>query len=48
MFGLRSPVHTLTRLLNPLEAKHTIDGVFHPAYGPLHQQTAMLLKHPGV
>ena len=46
MFGLRSPVHTLTRLLNPLEAKHTIDGVFHPAYGPLHQQTAMLLKHP--
>jgi len=46
MLGLRSPVHTLTRLLNPLEAKHTIDGVFHPAYGPLHQQTAMLLKHP--
>ena len=46
IFGLRSPVHTLTRLLNPLAAKHTIDGVFHPAYGPLHQQTAMLLKHP--
>jgi anthranilate phosphoribosyltransferase len=44
--GLRSPVHTLTRLLNPLAAKHSIDGVFHPAYGPLHQQTAMLLKHP--
>ena len=33
MFGLRSPVHTLTRLLNPLGAQHTIDGVFHPAYG---------------
>lgn len=46
IFGLRSPVHTLTRLLNPLAAKHTVDGVFHPAYGPLHQQTAMLLKHP--
>lgn len=46
MFGLRSPVHTLTRLLNPLAAKHTVDGVFHPAYGPLHQQTAILLKHP--
>ena len=46
ILGLRSPVHTLTRLLNPLAAKHTIDGVFHPAYGPLHQQTAMLLKHP--
>jgi len=46
IFGLRSPVHTLTRLLNPLNAQHTIDGVFHPAYGPLHQQTAMLLQHP--
>ncbi|MFT7179261.1 MAG: anthranilate phosphoribosyltransferase [Oceanospirillaceae bacterium] len=46
ILGLRSPVHTLTRLLNPLAAKHSIDGVFHPAYGPLHQQTAMLLKHP--
>ena len=46
IFGLRSPVHTLTRLLNPLAAKHTIDGVFHPAYGPLHQHTAMLLQHP--
>ena len=46
IFGLRSPVHTLTRLLNPLGAKHTIDGVFHPAYGPLHQHTAILLKHP--
>jgi anthranilate phosphoribosyltransferase len=46
ILGLRSPVHTLTRLLNPLAAKHCIDGVFHPAYGPLHQQTAMLLKHP--
>jgi anthranilate phosphoribosyltransferase len=46
LFGLRSPVHTLTRLINPLSASHTIDGVFHPAYGPLHQQTAILLKHP--
>jgi anthranilate phosphoribosyltransferase len=46
IFGLRSPVHTLTRLLNPLAAKHTIDGVFHPAYGPLHQQTSLLLQHP--
>ena len=44
--GLRSPVHTLTRLLNPTHAKHTIDGVFHPAYGPLHQQTALLLGQP--
>lgn len=46
ILGLRSPVHTLTRLLNPTHAKHTIDGVFHPAYGPLHQQTALLLGQP--
>ncbi len=46
ILGLRSPVHTLTRLLNPTQAKHTVDGVFHPAYGPLHQQTAKLLKQP--
>lgn len=43
IMGLRSPVHTLCRLLNPLRARHTIDGVFHPAYGPMHQKTAQLL-----
>ncbi|HCH24929.1 MAG TPA: glycosyl transferase family protein [Oceanospirillaceae bacterium] len=46
ILGLRSPVHTLTRLLNPTQAQHTIDGVFHPAYGPLHQQAALLLQQP--
>ncbi len=43
VLGLRSPVHTLCRLLNPLDAPYRIDGVFHPAYGPMHQQTARLL-----
>jgi len=46
ILGLRSPVHTLTRLLNPTQAQHTVDGVFHPAYGPLHQQAALLLQQP--
>ncbi|WP_207060966.1 glycosyl transferase family protein [Motiliproteus sp. SC1-56] len=45
ILGLRSPVHTLCRLLNPLDAPYRVDGVFHPAYGPLHQQTAALLGH---
>lgn len=45
ILGLRSPVHTLCRLLNPLNAPYRIDGVFHPAYGPMHQQTAKLLGH---
>nr|WP_067294928.1 glycosyl transferase family protein [Marinobacterium profundum] len=43
VLGLRSPVHTLCRLLNPLAAEHVIDGVFHPPYGPMHQKTSMLL-----
>lgn len=45
ILGLRSPVHTLCRLLNPLDAPYRIDGVFHPAYGPMHQHTAKLLGH---
>lgn len=43
ILGLRSPVHTLCRLINPLEATCTVDGVFHPAYAPMHQKTSQLL-----
>lgn len=43
VLGLRSPVHTLCRMLNPLDAPVSIDGVFHPPYAPMHQQTALLL-----
>lgn len=43
ILGLRSPVHTLCRLLNPLGAPACVDGVFHPPYAPMHQQTALLL-----
>lgn len=44
ILGLRSPVHTLCRQLNLLGAPVSIDGAFHPAYAPLHQQTANLLE----
>lgn len=43
ILGLRSPVHTLCRLINPLNAHCTVDGVFHPAYAPMHQHTSQLL-----
>lgn len=43
ILGLRSPVHTLCRLLNPLNARACVDGVFHPPYAPMHQHTALLL-----
>lgn len=39
-FGLRSPVHTLVRLLNPLRAAHSIQSIFHPPYALRHQQAA--------
>ena len=44
LMGLRSPVHTLVRLLNPLNATHTIQGIFHPSYRQVHQHAALLLK----
>jgi anthranilate phosphoribosyltransferase len=36
LFGLRSPVNTVARLLNPAEAPAGVDGVFHPPYIEVH------------
>ena len=46
LLGLRSPVNTLARMLNPLRAPCSIQSVFHPAYGALHQQADQLLGQP--
>lgn len=46
LLGLRSPVHTLVRLLNPCRAPFSIQGIFHPGYRPVHQQAAALLQQP--
>ena len=43
VMGLRSPVHTLVRLLNPFNATHSIQGIFHPSYRQVHQKAALLL-----
>ena len=43
ILGLRSPVHTLVRLINPFHATHSIQGIFHPSYRAVHQHAAMLL-----
>jgi len=48
LMGLRSPVHTLVRLLNPLNATHAIQGIFHPSYRQVHQKAALLLNHPSM
>jgi anthranilate phosphoribosyltransferase len=48
LMGLRSPVHTLVRLLNPFNAEHTIQGIFHPSYRQVHQKAALLLNQPSM
>jgi len=40
VLGLRSPLNTAARLLNPFDARAGVDGVFHPAYIALHLATA--------
>jgi anthranilate phosphoribosyltransferase len=36
LLGLRSPVNTVARLLDPFDARAGVDGVFHPPYIALH------------
>ena len=43
LLGLRSPVHTIIRMLNPLAAPASIMGIFHPGYDETHQHAAALL-----
>jgi anthranilate phosphoribosyltransferase len=45
LMGLRSPVHTLARLINPFNAKVTLQAIFHPAYRSSHQQAALQLGY---
>jgi anthranilate phosphoribosyltransferase len=46
ILGLRSPVHTLSRMLNPFAAPVMLQGVFHPGYMEIHQKAALLLEQP--
>ena len=45
VMGLRSPIHTLARLINPFNAKATLQAIFHPAYRTSHQHTAFRLGY---
>jgi anthranilate phosphoribosyltransferase len=44
LFGLRSPVNTAARLLNPGDTRAAVDGVFHPPYLAVHLGVAELLE----
>lgn len=46
LMGLRSPVHTLARMINPFKAPYMMQGIFHPGYRPVHQEAALLLNQP--
>ncbi len=46
VLGLRSPVHTLARMLNPFQAPTLLQGIFHPNYMSIHQGAARLLGQP--
>lgn len=46
LMGLRSPVHTLARMINPFKAPCMMQGIFHPGYRPVHQEAALLLNQP--
>lgn len=48
VLGLRNPVHTVSRMLNPLEAPCQIVGVAHPPYRDAHQKAAALLGQPNL
>ncbi len=43
LLGLRSPVNTVVRLLDPAGAPAGVDGVFHPAYLDVHLGVAKRL-----
>jgi anthranilate phosphoribosyltransferase len=43
LLGLRSPVNTVARLLNPAGAPAGVDGVFHPPYIETHLAAAEFL-----
>lgn len=46
MLGLRSPLHSAVRMLNPLNAPYSFHGIFHPGYDSRHQQAAVLISQP--
>ena len=45
VMGLRSPIHTLARLINPFNAPATMQAIFHPAYRSSHQHAAFKLGY---
>lgn len=43
VLGLRSPIHSLARILNPLGARCGLQSIFHPGYQANHREASRLL-----
>lgn len=43
LLGLRAPLHTVARMLNPFDAPLMMQSVFHPNYAETHQLAAQIL-----
>lgn len=48
LLGLRSPIHSVARMLNPFKATAEVIGVAHPHYRPVHQEAGQLLGQPAM
>jgi anthranilate phosphoribosyltransferase len=48
IMGLRSPVHSLARLLNPFGAPNVLQGIFHRGFMETHQVAAQILGYNSV
>lgn len=50
ILGVRSPINTFARMINPLAADHELQTVFHANYRDVHRDSAALLgqKHMAV
>lgn len=48
ILGLRSPIHSLARILNPLAARCVIQSIFHPGYQAVHREASRLLGDTAV
>ncbi|MHC6226236.1 glycosyl transferase family protein [Pseudomonas sp. X10] len=46
--GLRSPIHSLARVLNPLSARCGLQSIFHPGYQAVHREASRLLGDPAI
>ncbi len=43
VFGLRSPVHSFSRMLNPFDAPTVMQGIFHRGFMDIHAGAARLM-----